>query len=171
MLRAKPMTRSSTLHRLLRLLLALVLGLGPLGASVLADGLHSPLCGCGGCGTGNNGMGSAESCCELPRGQDAAPVLTAESLCTGRLAHSNTNANPALSPRVSEARDTVRTELERGRRALVQDGDRDNAIPRILVTLTAGDGPRRGLTVWSGPAGSRGPRGAARTIALGALRL
>ncbi len=150
------------LHTALRLLLALVLGLGPLGASVVAAALHAPLCSCSGCGAE-----SAEaSCCGSGPERDEPVLVALDEGCSCALVLPEREASPALAPRVCAESSPVRGQLERGQRALELDWSSDSSPG----ACTASAGPPRG-TSEPGPPGSRRSRGPARAVALGTLRL
>jgi hypothetical protein len=148
------------LQRLLELGLALALGLGPLGASVLAASLHAPLCACDGCGSD----GAAPSCCESdePAG-DGPALVTDERGCGCARGSASRSPEPAALPRACPGPGSPRAELARG-------------APAWAWSV---EPPARGAAAWTGPPGepepgpqgSRSARGAARAAALGALRL
>jgi len=77
----------------LRVVLALCLGLGPLGAQTVGRWMHAPVCACGACdATG------AESCC-VPQAPDEGPQVRAESGgCGCALEAPADEAMPALPP-------------------------------------------------------------------------
>lgn len=154
-----PMMR--VLHTVLQLFLALVLGFGPLGASLLAASLHAPLCGCAGCGAD----AAAESCCEVSETASDGPALVAsERNCPCALGLPSREASPATAPRVCAARNLARVELERGQRAV----ELAWSVAPFVAQDSAGESPPEDSSE-PGPPGSRRERGAARAAALGAL--
>jgi hypothetical protein len=153
----------AVLSTLLRLVLALVLGLGPLGASVLAASLHAPLCACSGCGADANG---AASCCagEEPA-RDAPLVVSAESSCPCAWVLPGRQGGTEATACVRPARSAAEVALERGQR-----------VSKLLVSAThepperfAREAPPDGRE--DGPQGRHAARGSQRAAAFGALRL
>jgi hypothetical protein len=150
------------MSRCLRLLLAFVLGLGPLGASVLAASLHAPLCGCTGCAP------AAESCCEAASaGSDSVARLTAaEESCACAVVQPD-RGTPAVAPRACETRSHARGVLARGQRLVALEW---SPAPVPLVRSDPGPGAG-GRHAAHGPPGIDAVRGGARAAAFGTLRL
>lgn len=156
------------LHLLLRLSLALVLGLGPLGASVVAASLHAPFCGCTGCGMdGMSGMDAeGASCCSSAVKESDEPAFVAQGPgCACALVAPSREPEPATAPRVGPSQSSARIELAHGQRAV--------ELARCLAPAPASSAPRAEPPGERepGPAGSQRARGAVRAAALGSLRL
>jgi hypothetical protein len=150
------------LRSLLRLILAFVLGLGPLGASVLAGSLHSSLCGCVGCAP------SAESCCgSAPEEPEGAPVVVAADACACIVAQPDRGMAHDVAPRTCDARSHARGALERGQR-LVLSAWSPEPVPLARSDPGAAASGRHAP---HGPPGIDATRGGARLAAFGALRL
>jgi hypothetical protein len=152
------MTRARVLDRLLRLALAFVLGLGPLGASLLAASLHTPLCGCAGCGPAS----TEPSCCSSRELDPSGPALrAAEDPCACSLV--GPHEEPSRAARVCPTRERV-GDLQVAR-------DREPArLPRAWAAAR-GVEPAPGRSSPPGPPGSRRLRGTARAAARGLLLL
>jgi hypothetical protein len=154
---------SRALRSCLRLLLALVLGLGPLGASVLAASLHAPFCGCSGCSP------AAESCCEAASAEvdSGARLTAAEEGCACAVVQPEHGAPPAVAPRTCEARSHARGVLARGQRLVALEWS-PAPVPLVRSDVDPGASGRHAA---HGPPGVDAVRGGARAAAFGTLRL
>lgn len=152
----------AVLHAALRLLLALVLGLGPLGASVVAAALHAPLCACTGCGA----EAGEASCCDAGPERDGPVLVAADVGCACAMVLPERDASPVIAPRACVGPCSTLVELARGQRAV----ELSWSPAASLVTRTGSTGPPRGARE-PGPPGSCRAQGPARAVALGALRL
>ena len=146
-----------TLDRLLPLLLALLLGLGPLGAAVLAESLHGPFCGCMGCAPG----GTSSSCCAVVEPETSGPNLApTPSPCACRIAAPVRDASPSVTVRTCDARSDGRFVLERSQATVARAW-----TPLERSILRAQAPPGRAAP--PGPPGSERAHGAARAAAFG----
>lgn len=152
----------AVLHAALRLCLALVLGLGPLGASVVTAALHAPLCACTGCGA----EAGEASCCEAEPASDGPVFVAADGGCACALVLPDRDASPVVAPRACVGPCSTLVELARGQRAVELSWSPESSP----ATRSTNAGPPRG-TSEPGPPGSCRAEGPARAIALGALRL
>jgi len=146
--------------RLLQLLLALVLGLGPLGASVLAASLHAPLCGCAGCGATT----ADESCCPVGANEEEGPLVrAAQGSCGCQLVEPDTErSQPALTCPCPVRERSGDVPARRGLELC--------ATPLVLRVAPRDSYPP-GRASPPGPAGGQRLRGAARAAALGLMLL
>jgi hypothetical protein len=156
------MTFVRALAELQRWTLALVLGIGPLGAEVLAALGHAQVCTC--CRSDE-----VESCCGEGAKEPATPQVSSDGACPCALV-APSGATPCPSvPRASESRGGVRSELDRCHRAV------ELAWVELLLPAPGGESspapPGPGSAPPAGPAGSSRLLGSGRASALGVLRL
>jgi len=149
---------SRVLARLLRLTLALLLGLGPLAIEGLAQLAHAPLCSC--CASEPLERGC---CAKADEGGASGPEVRApRKACACSLALPEAPSAPSTTPRVSETRSALRTQLERAQRAQL--------VPLCASWLALAARVRPpGAAPGAGP--PRRAHGAERAAALGVLRL
>jgi hypothetical protein len=152
---------SNPFQRALRVLLALVLGLGPLSAAVLAAGLHASLCACPGC----DAQGAPDACCREEPRADADSTRVADEGCPCVLELPESDRVPAVAPDVGGAAREVRVELARAQRA-------------VELAWSVTPGPSRSAPAAESPPvvavrlpGSRDAHGGVRAAALATLRL
>ena len=147
---------------ILRWTLALSLGLGPLGADVLAALGHAQVCAC--CRSE-----ALESCCAAKERDSAAPRAVPENACACSIVAPSGTAPLAVVPRTSEIRSDARGRLARLNRVV--------ELVRVELPLCrepsesspAPPGSRHARGI--GPPGSSSERGSSRASALGVLRL
>ena len=141
----------------LRWVLALFLGLGPLGANALAALSHASVCTC--C------RSAAESCCS---GEEEAPetprAVADEDACPCAVIAPFGGTPGAVAPRTECSRTGMRSQLERSHRA-VELAWVELALPRESVAAPPGTAPG------SGPPGTHVVRGPERAASLGVMRL
>ena len=140
-------------------LLALLLGLGPLGAGVLTALWHAQLCAC--CAEDD-----VASCCGAEEETPATErVVHVESGCPCSIVAPASTTTPASLAPASAATVDARAQLERCHGAV--------ELARVEVSRSAASGglapSRPGFP--GGPPGLHGLRGAGRAAALGVLRL
>ncbi|MSR63194.1 MAG: hypothetical protein EXS08_12195 [Planctomycetes bacterium] len=146
---------------LLRLVLVLALGLGPLGAQGLAQLLHAPLCAC--CAPA---QAERDCCASTPTNAErpVGPELSApRKPCACALALPNAPSTPSIAPATSETRIELRAQLELAQRV------------QLYACLQRSPGHLYGArppgTIEAGPPGHARAHGAERAAALGVLRL
>ena len=143
-------------------LLALLLGLGPVGADVLAALAHAQVCAC--CTTDE-----AESCCGAKEEESPAPEVVSAGGCPCALVAPSSEDAGAAVRSASSAQDGARARLERCHRAV----ELAWVQPRRPVTSSESSlaPPGAHAARASGPPGSGALHGPARSAALGVLRL
>jgi hypothetical protein len=143
-------------------MLALLLGLGPLGAEVLAALGHAQVCSC--CRSDE----PATCCGEEAEAPATTQIATAGGGCPCAVVAPSSATPRSSVPRTSAGRKCPRGELERFHRAA--------ELECVELALDAAGGsalaPRgSGKVSRAGPPGSSEPRGPGRASALGVLRL
>jgi hypothetical protein len=142
-------------------MLALALGLGPLGAEVLAALGHAQVCAC--CESTEEA-----SCCAGGREEPATPQLVPAEACPCAAVAPASAGVLGIAWRASEARPAARAELERFHRSV------ELAWVELSGPMSAGESspapphPRGWVALSSRASATRGPE---RAAALGVLRL
>jgi len=143
-------------------MLALLVGLGPLGAEVLAAFGHAQVCTC--CKSGE-----VTSCCGEEEEEPATPQAVPAQGCPCAIVAPSRTTSCASAVRTSAARAGARAQLECFHRAV------ELAWVELPLPAAAGESspapPGWGSDCTAGPPGSGGMRGSERASALGVLRL
>lgn len=141
-------------------MLALLVGLGPLGAEVLAALGHAQVCAC--CRESE-----ARSCCGGEEQEPEAPQVVAAQACTCAIVAPSGAKPCTVIARTSESRPDARSQIERLHRG-VELAWVELAVPAVAKGSSLATPSPPGL---AGPPGSRGMRGGERAAALGVLRI